>query len=178
MRAQLVAAAAAGLLLLTGCAVDSAVGAPGAEQPLVSPPVKAPDARPDAQVPEADVPIADVAPEAEGVNEPAPEQAQGIRMTSDADKGLDGDDVSDAALAGGCVPGYGTDGACLPPVPPRLAAEHAGHTGMDGPEMAAFYLCEDVRALIPDGLAVQDEDYLGLDSNKDGVACGKGDDAR
>ena len=59
MRAQLVAAAAAGLLLLTGCAVDSAVGPPGAEQPLVSPPVKAPDARPDAQVPEADVPIAE-----------------------------------------------------------------------------------------------------------------------
>ena len=178
MKARLMAAAAAGLLLLSGCATDSAVGAPGAEAPVVSPPVEAADARPDAQIPEADVPIADVAPEAEGVNQPAPEQAQGIRMTPDEYKGLEAGDVSDAALAGGCVPGYGTDGACLPPVPPRLAAEHAGHAGMDGPEMGVFYLCEDVRALVPDGLAVQDEDYLGLDSNQDGIACGKGDDAR
>jgi hypothetical protein len=171
MRVRIMAAAAAGLLLLSGCAFDSAIGTPGAEPP----PVEAPDARPDSQIPEANVPIADVAPEAEGVNEPGHEQAAGIKMTPDKDKGMDAGDVSDTALAGGCVPGYGTDGECLPPVPPRLAAEHAGHAGMDGPEMAMFYTCEDVRALIPDGLATE-EDPLGLDSNKDGIACGKGDD--
>jgi hypothetical protein len=164
------AAAAAGLLLLSGCAIDSAVGSPAVQPP----PVEAANARPDSQIPEADVPIADVAPEAAGVNEPAPRQAQGIMMTPDRDRGLDAGDVSDTALAGGCVPGYGTDGECLPPIPPRLAAEHAGHRGMDGPEMARFYTCEDVRALVPDGLATE-KDPLGLDSNKDGIACGKGD---
>ncbi len=159
-------------MLLTGCATHSAVGAPpGAE----TPPVGSADARPDSQIPEADVPIADVAPEAEEVNDPAPQQAEGIRMTPDDAKGLNAGDVSDTALAGGCVPGYGTDGQCLPPIPPRLAAEHAGHAGMDGPEMAMFYTCEDVRALLPQGVAAV-EDSLGLDSNKDGIACGKGDD--
>lgn len=170
------AAAAAGLLLLSGCALEPAVGAPGAPG-VEAPPVQAADARPDAQIPEAKVPIADVAPEAADVNEPGPEQAEGITMTSDTVKGLEAGDVSDTALAGGCVPGYGTDGGCLPPVPPRLAAEHAGHAGMDGPEMAMFYTCEDVRALIPDGLATE-EDPLGLDSNGDGIACGVGDDAK
>lgn len=173
MKAKLLAAAAAGLLLLSGCALDSAVGAPGAEPP----PVEAADARPDSQIAEADVPIADVAPEAGAVNQPAPEQAEGIRMIPDENRGLDADDVSDTALAGGCVPGYGTDGQCLPPIPPRLAAEHAGHAGMDGPEMAMFYNCEDVRALLPDGIATE-EDLLGLDSNKDGIACGEGDDSK
>lgn len=167
------AAAATAVLLLSGCAPGAAPGAPGA-QPA---PVEAADSRPDAQVPEAAVPIAAVAPEAEAVNEPAPEQAGAIKMTSDKGKGLDADDVSDTAMAGGCVPGYGTDGECLPPVPPRLAAEHAGHVGMDGHAMAMFYTCEDVRALIPDGLTTE-EDPLGLDSNDDGIACGKGDDGK
>jgi hypothetical protein len=167
------AATAAGLLLLSGCAVDSAVSAPGAEPP----PVEAPDARSDSQIPEADVPIADVAPEAAGVNEPGHVQAAGIKMTPDKGRGLGAGDVSDTALAGGCVPGYGKEGECLPPVPPRLAAEHAGHRGMGGPKMAIFYTCEDVRALIPDGL-VTAEDPLGLDSNKDGIACGKGDNKK
>lgn len=167
------ALAAAGLLLLSGCAIDSASGDPGAPPP----PVEAADARPDSQIPEANVPIADVAPEAKGVNEPAPQQAADIKMTPDEDRGLNAADVSDTAMAGGCVPGYGKEGQCLPPVPPRLAAEHAGHAGMDGPKMAMFYTCEDVRALIPGGLATA-EDPLGLDSNKDGIACGKGDNKK
>jgi hypothetical protein len=173
MKARLLAAAVAGLLLLSGCAIDTAIGAPSAEPP----PVEVADARPDAHIAEADVPIADVAPEAGAVNQPAPEQAEGIRMIPDTNRGLGADDISDTALAGGCVPGYGTNGQCLPPIPPRLAAEHAGHVGMDGPEMAMFYNCEDVRALMPDGIATE-EDPLGLDSNKDGIACGKGDDRK
>lgn len=153
-------------VLLTGCAELNA-GAPSAT-------VAPPDARPDAEVP-ANVPIAGVAPEAAGVNEGTTGQASGIKMTSDVGKGLDSGDVTDSALAGGCLPGYGGDGVCLPPIPPRLAKEHAGHTGMLDPDMAVFYTCEDVRALIPDGLAVQDDDYLDLDTNGDKVACGKGD---
>ncbi|MEV4900700.1 hypothetical protein AB0K08_05085 [Citricoccus sp. NPDC055426] len=121
------------------------------------------------------MPIAAVAPEAEDVNDPEPEQAEGIKMTSDKGKGLDPDDVSDTAMAGGCVPGYGSGGVCLPPVPPRLAEEHAGHAGMSGMEMAAFYNCNDVRDLIPRGIETVG-DPLGLDSNGDGIACGKGDD--
>lgn len=159
------------LLVLTGCGVSTV-----SVDPAPPPPVEAPDARPDSQIPEAKVPLADVAPEAEGVNESAPEQAGGIEMLPDESRGLDAHDVSDTALAGGCLPGYGTDGECLPPVPPRLAAEHAGHAGMDGPEMAMFYNCRDVRALIPEGLATT-EDPLNLDSNGDGVACGRGDDS-
>lgn len=177
-KAKLMVVAATGLLLVSGCAVQSASGAPGTVQPAGSaPPVVAADSRPDTEVSEAVVPIAAVAPEAASVNEPDPEQAEGIAMTSDKGKGLDGDAVSDSAMAGGCVPGYGEGGQCLPPVPPRLAAEHAGHRGMDGLEMASFYNCNDVRALVPDGLITQ-EDPLGLDSNKDGIACGKGDDIK
>jgi hypothetical protein len=154
----------------TGSPSRKAEGAP-------APPKKGPDARPDSQIPEADVPIAGVAPEAAGVNEPDPEQATGIRMSSDKNKGLDPTALSDTSLAGGCVPDYGTEGECLPPIPPRLAAKHAGHVGMDPLEMAMLYNCADVRALVPNGLAT-DEDPLGLDSNEDGIACGKGDDIR
>lgn len=167
------AVAAAAVLMLTGCAMDSAIDPQKAQPPTVG----AADARPDSQIPEAEVPIADVAPEAEGVNQPDPKQAEGIKMTPDKDRGLGAGDVSDTALAGGCLPGYGSEGQCLPPIPPRLAAEHAGHAGMDGPKMAVFYNCEDVRALVPDGLATE-KDPLGLDSNKDGIACGKGDDSK
>lgn len=170
MRAKLMAAAAAALLLLSGCAGNAAPGAPMVEPP----PVEAADSRPDSQIPAARVPIAGVAPEAAGVNERGHKQAEGIKMVPDKDQGLKAGDVSDSALAGGCVPGYGKDGKCLPPIPPRLAAEHAGHRGMTGPEMAKFYTCEDVRALIPDGLTTE-IDPLGLDSNKDGIACGQGD---
>ncbi|NUL43981.1 hypothetical protein F7P69_02030 [Cellulosimicrobium funkei] len=172
MRTQRAALAAVSvLLLLTGCAAPSATVGTVAEQ--IS--VEAADPRPDAEVPEAEVPIAAVAPEAEAVNEPDPEQAAGITMTTDKGKGLDADDVTDTALAGGCVPGYGAGGVCLPPVPPRLAGEHAGHAGMSGMEMAAFYNCNDVRDLIPRGIETVG-DPLGLDSNGDGIACGKGDD--
>lgn len=179
MSATAATAVAAAALLLSGCALNTAAAAPGAAPPSATqpPPVEAADSRPDSQIPEAVVPIAGVAPEADGVNEPEPEQAEGIKMTSDKGKGLDAGDVSDTAMAGGCVPGYGTDGECLPPVPPRLAAEHAGHVGMDGHAMAMFYTCEDVRALIPDGLTTEG-DPLGLDSNDDGIACGKGDDGK
>lgn len=172
MRTRRAALAMAGILLvLTGCAEPSAT----AGTPAGPIPVEAPDARPDTEVDEANVPIAAVAPEAQAVNEPEPEQAGGITMTSDRGKGLGPDDVSDTAMAGGCVPGYGAGGVCLPPVPPRLAKEHAGHAGMSGMEMAAFYNCNDVRDLIPRGIETVG-DPLGLDSNGDGIACGKGDE--
>lgn len=172
MRAQRAAIALASmLLLLTGCADLPATAETTADQI----PVEAPDSRPDAEVDQANVPIAAVAPEAQDVNNPEPVQAGGIKMTSDKGKGLDPDDISDTAMAGGCVPGYGSGGVCLPPVPPRLAEEHAGHSGMTGMEMAAFYNCNDVRDLIPHGIETVG-DPLGLDSNGDGIACGKGDD--
>lgn len=173
------AVAVLALLPLSGCADGAASGstpaAGGSTSPSGSAPVvAAPDSRPDSEVPEARVPIAAVAPEAQEVNQPEPEQAEGIRMTSDKGKGLTEEDVTDTAMAGGCVPDYGKDGQCLPPVPPRLVAEHAGHRGMDPLSMAMFYTCEDVLDLIPDGL-VTSEDPLGLDTNDDGIACGKGD---
>jgi len=162
-------------IVLIGAGFFAMNAANAATPPAPAATVAPPDARPDSQVPEANVPIADVAPEATGVNAGTVDQGSGIKMTSDEGKGLDGDDVSDSALAGGCLPGYGGDSVCLPPIPARLAAEHAGHVGMTDPDMALFYTCEDVRALVPDGVTVQDKDWIGLDKNGDGTACGKGD---
>lgn len=126
-------------------------------------------------VEQAEVPIAGVDQQAEAVNEGELEQGSGIRMVPDEGRGLDETDVSDTALAGGCVPDYGSDGACLPPVPLRMVGEHAGHAGMSPMEMATLYTCDDVRLILPDGIDVTGEDTLALDSNGDGVACGEGD---
>ncbi len=159
-----------GVVLLAGC--GQAVASETAV-PIPVPP------SPGDVIEEAAASIADVAEEAQAVNDATDpdnvEQAEGIVMRSDEDRGLDATDVTDTALAGGCVPGYGTEGECLPPVPPRLAAEHAGHGSMLGEEMAAFYSCADIRQLLPDGIEVVGEDQLGLDRDGSGVACDDGD---
>lgn len=123
----------------------------------------------------------------EAVNNGTVRQAAGVVMTTPAP--VDPEQVVDElSMLGGCVPGYGRGTACLPAMPPRLAAEHAGHQGMRAIEMARYWTCPEVRDLIPDGIAVNDtppptsfpgaapgRDPLRLDSNGDGVACGRGD---
>lgn len=83
----------------------------------------------------------------------------------------------DVAAAGnaGCVPQYGKEGQCLPLVPPSQMA-HAGHTARH--ELTRLWTCAEVRTIFPEGVALGGKaDPLGLDSNKDRIACGKGDDA-
>jgi hypothetical protein len=168
------------MLLLSGCGGAQAAGP---DTLAVAAPTEAPQAPPeeagppDGKVKGAKVPIAGVDAEAEGVSEGTNKgQGRGIGLSSDKDKGKKGTDVTDTELAGGCHPDYGgLDGACLPPVPPRLGRTHAGHGGMDPKEMSKQYKCNDVRELIPNGIAVRVVDSLGLDSNQDGVACGVGD---
>ena len=75
---------------------------------------------------------------------------------------------SGSTLVNGCVAGYGHGATCLPAVPPS----HRGHPGHD---MTGAWTCAEVRTLLPQGLSVDGKDFLGLDSNHDGTACGESD---
>lgn len=83
----------------------------------------------------------------------------------------------EAAAVGnaGCVPQYGEKGQCLPLVPPSHTA-HSGHVSQQ--QLTRLWRCAEVRTLFPAGVALKGKaDPLGLDTNKDRVACGKGDRA-
>jgi hypothetical protein len=90
--------------------------------------------------------------------------ARGIKMHA-PQKGL-------TSLAGngqgtGCVKDYGKPQQCLPLVSPAQASM---------PDMEMPWTCADVVQLFPKGIAVKKgKDTLKLDSNGDGVACGRGD---
>lgn len=115
-----------------------------------------------------------VNPDAAGVNGGNKKQAAGVK--GKVLRPVRPEQVlSDASRSGGCTPGYGGNGECLPVVPPSHAS-HAGH------DMAGAWTCAEVRTLLPDGIAVQKpnatarkKDRLGLDSNGDGIACGEAD---
>ncbi|HZL74474.1 MAG TPA: hypothetical protein VFB83_03780 [Propionibacteriaceae bacterium] len=68
----------------------------------------------------------------------------------------------------GCLLDYGRGDACLPAVPPAAA-----DMGMD--EVSMPWNCAQVRKLTPKGIKVTGKDVLGLDTNRDKVACGQGD---
>ena len=86
----------------------------------------------------------------------------------------------DGLLVNGCVAGYGQGGACLPSAPRRAAAQAV---------TKYRWKCTEVRELLPLGIAVDGHDGhdghvghqaalvdpLALDSNGDGIACGRGD---
>ena len=71
---------------------------------------------------------------------------------------------------GGCTPGYGKGSECLPVTPPAAAA-------MDMNVDSMPWTCSQVRQLFPQGivLTLRGRDPAHLDSNGDGIACGKGD---
>lgn len=80
---------------------------------------------------------------------------------------------------GGCHDRYGSDGQCLPVIPPSQAG-HAREmlaAGLDPSTMSHPWSCAELRSLFPDGIAVRTppEDPLLLDSDGDGIACGSGD---
>jgi hypothetical protein len=113
-------------------------------------------------------PHAVVGPEAQAVNDGKRGQATGVAMRKAPP--VDAKKVKGTGN-GGCVLGYGKPGQCLPVVPPSHAV-HAAH-GME-----AVWTCGEIRTIFVDGIPVkQGKDSLKLDSNKDGVACGKGDAA-
>lgn len=76
-------------------------------------------------------------------------------------------------LPNGCVAGYGRGAACLPQTPPSKR----GHGHARGPDMSVHWTCTEVRAVLPEGIAVDTpgKDRLELDSDGDGTACGPGD---
>lgn len=85
---------------------------------------------------------------------------------------------SSAAALGGCHPAYGTDGQCLPAIPPSMA-DHAAamrDAGMDPATMDHPWACEEVAMFFPDGVAVRvpGVDPDGLDPDGNGVACDPG----
>lgn len=111
-------------------------------------------------------PHAMVEPEAQAVNNGQHRQAAGVKMRKAPQ--VDAKKIKGTGN-GGCVVGYGNPGQCLPVVPPSHAA-HAAH------DMDVSWTCEELRTLFVEGITVQrGKDSLKLDSNKDGVACGKGD---
>ncbi len=79
---------------------------------------------------------------------------------------------SPTAVNGGCRLEYGTPGQCLPRIPPSQAA-HAAH----GMTPSDRWTCAEVRTLFPAGVTLRSAgiDPLGLDTDRDGTACGSGD---
>lgn len=73
-----------------------------------------------------------------------------------------------STLVNGCAAGYGRGAACLPAVPPS----HRDHPNHD---LTGAWTCVEVRTLLPQGVSVDGKDVLGLDSNRDGIACGESD---
>ena len=110
--------------------------------------------------------------EAAGVNAGTKAQAPGIAMRPI--KPVDPSVAGDYGRYGGCTPGYGrATGAgkgCLPPISPSAVA--MGMTEQEHP-----WTCAEVRVLLPLGISVSNKgvDPIGLDRNKDGIACGAGD---
>ncbi len=125
--------------------------------------------------------IAGVNPGASGVNTGDKKQASGVKMHVQKPARIPKDSIG-SGVTGGCVLGYGKGLNCLPTVPPGEIA-HAQHAGSVA-DLSARWTCSQVWLLFPDGLEVnrakdgvgsEGVDPLGLDSNRDGVACGEGD---
>ena len=110
-----------------------------------------------------------VNPDAGGINLGNKHQGSGIVMRGDHPR-VTPQEVLPAGrtLVNGCAAGYGKGAVCLPAVPPSQA-QHAGHG------MQVVWTCAEVRTLLPRGLSVDGPDYLNLDGNRDGTACGESD---
>jgi hypothetical protein len=88
--------------------------------------------------------------------------------------------LSDASLSlGGCLPQYGSDGQCLPAIPPSMSQhlKEMKDAGLDPGSMPHSWTCTEVRTYFKTGLSVRKAhvDPQKLDANHDGVACGAAD---
>jgi hypothetical protein len=85
--------------------------------------------------------------------------------------------LSDPSLSlGGCLPQYGSDGQCLPAIPPSMSRhlKEMKDAGLDPGAMPHSWTCTEVRTYFKSGLPVRKAhvDPQKLDANHDGVACG------
>ena len=155
-RACAAALATVALCLVGGSQVGAVSAAPGPNDPPVPAGPDAPRAH-------------GVNPDAAGINEGRKRQGLGIAIRGDHRRVAPGELLpSGRTLVNGCVAGYGRGAVCLPAVPPSQA-RHAGHG------MQVAWTCAEVRTLLPQGLSVDGPDYLLLDGNRDGTACGQSD---
>jgi len=88
--------------------------------------------------------------------------------------------LSDSSLSlGGCLPQYGSDGQCLPAIPPSMSRhlKEMKDAGLDPGSMPHSWTCTEVRTYFKSGLSVRKAhvDPQKLDANHDGVACGAAD---
>ena len=88
--------------------------------------------------------------------------------------------LSDPSLSlGGCLPQYGSDGQCLPAIPPSMSRhlKEMKDAGLDPESMPHSWTCSEVRTYFKSGLSVRKAhvDPQKLDANHDGVACGAAD---
>ncbi|SDK98103.1 hypothetical protein [Arthrobacter sp. ok362] len=88
--------------------------------------------------------------------------------------------LTDASLSlGGCLPQYGSDGQCLPAIPPSMSRhlKEMKDAGLDPGSMPHSWTCTEVRTYFKSGLSVRKAhvDPQKLDTNHDGVACGAAD---
>ena len=89
--------------------------------------------------------------------------AGGIKMHPPK-KGLSG--LAGNGQGNGCLKSYGKPGQCLPVVSPAQQAM---------PDMDHHWTCSQVRQLFRQGIVVRGHDTLGLDTDGDRIACGRGD---
>jgi hypothetical protein len=88
--------------------------------------------------------------------------------------------LSDSSLSlGGCLPQYGSDGQCLPAIPPSMSRhlKEMKDAGLNPGSMPHSWTCTEVRTYFKSGLSVRKAhvDPQKLDANHDGVACGAAD---
>ena len=88
--------------------------------------------------------------------------------------------LSDPSLSlGGCLPQYGSDGQCLPAIPPSMSRhlKEMKDAGLNPGSMPHSWTCSEVRTYFKNGLSVRKAhvDPQKLDANHDGVACGAAD---
>lgn len=88
--------------------------------------------------------------------------------------------LSDSSLSlGGCLPQYGSDGQCLPAIPPSMSRhlKEMKDAGLNPGSMPHSWTCTEVRTYFKGGLSVRKAhvDPQKLDANHDGVACGAAD---
>ncbi|GMA30423.1 hypothetical protein [Litorihabitans aurantiacus] len=116
----------------------------------------------------------------EVANAPAAEVRSGADALGEPRGAIDPSEVVESAASlGGCHPGYGAAGQCLPLIPPSMAA-HAAEMVDAGLELSSMphpWTCTELLTYFPDGIAVRagsdpaEADPFGLDLEGDGVAC-------
>lgn len=160
---------------------DATTDATGSAQPKLGP-IPPVSAGPEASTSAGDAPevsLAEAARTEAGAAASLPEggNSMGLKQRGPVDPAavLSGKSLS----LGGCLPQYGSDGQCLPAIPPSMSRhlKEMKDAGLDPGSMPHSWTCTEVRTYFKGGLAVRKAhvDPQKLDANHDGVACGAAD---